>query len=97
MDTGTLRATLTRLHDELARSPELDGESRRLLHEVSADIGAALAPRPRATAGVGGSGAPLPGAHAPKLEELATRFESTHPALAALVRDVADALSRVGV
>jgi hypothetical protein len=81
MSNQSLHETLARLHAELQDSPKLDAESRRLLEEVSADIG-----RARGDAG-----------HVPRLEELAVRFEAGYPELAARLRGIADALGRVGL
>jgi hypothetical protein len=81
-----LRETLARLHAELQRSPSLDRESQQLVMEISADI--ARLSRPGL--------APAPD-HAPRLEALAVRFESGHPALAASVRQIIDVLGKAGV
>ncbi|MBI1945804.1 MAG: DUF4404 family protein [Deltaproteobacteria bacterium] len=86
MPKERLRATLSELHDELKTTPAVDDEARRLLHEVSSDIDRLLrANQPPATSHVG------------TLSELATRFERDHPSLATAIRQVADALSRVGL
>jgi Domain of unknown function (DUF4404) len=86
MTPEALRATLTKLHEELASAPAVDPASRALLEEVSTDIRRVLdeknAARPE---------------HAPRLEQLAVQFEQDHPALSAAVRQVADALGRVGL
>ena len=83
MSKRTLDDALVRLHAELQGSPQLDAESRRLLDTITADIR-----RARGDAGA---------AHASRLEELAVRFESEHPELAARLRGIADALGRVGL
>jgi hypothetical protein len=59
----------------------LDADSRKHLSAVMSDI-------------EGGGAA---GAHAPKLESLAVRFEADHPGLAEVIREVIDALVRGGV
>ena len=81
MSKESLHEALARLHTELQAAPKLDDEARRLLAAVTADIG-------RATADAN---------HAPRLEALAVRFEADHPALAARLRGIADALGRVGL
>jgi hypothetical protein len=68
----------------LQETPQLDAESRRLLDELTAELGRAR----EATAG---------DAHASRLEALAVRFEAGHPALAASLRGIADALGRIGL
>ena len=84
MSNETLRAALARLHTELQGAPRLDAESQQLLGDITADI-----ERLR------GGGGDTP--HASRLESLAVRFEAGHPALAASLREIADALGRVGL
>lgn len=86
MPKERLRQTLQELHAELSASPAVDDAARRQLEEVAADIDRVLH-----------HGAPAPKAHVATLGEWATRFESDHPSLASAVRQVADALSRVGL
>ncbi|MCC7111293.1 MAG: DUF4404 family protein [Deltaproteobacteria bacterium] len=85
MPPEALRSTLTKLHEELATAPTVDPASRALLEEVATDIRRVLDQKSAA-----------PSEHAPRLELLAVQFEQDHPALAAAVRQVADALARVG-
>ncbi len=91
MPKERLRATLSELHDELQTAPTVDEDARKLLQEVSADIDRVLHDR------VLHSNDRQPAAHVATLSELATRFERDHPSLAAAIRQVADALSRVGI
>jgi hypothetical protein len=84
MSQQSLHAALARLHQELQGSPQLDAESRRLLDELTADIG-------RAREAIAGD------AHASRLEALAARFEAGYPDLAARLRGIADALGRIGL
>ena len=84
MSQESLHAALARLHQELQDSPPLDTESRRLLDELTGDIGRVR----EATPG---------DAHASRLEALAVQFESGHPDLAASLRGIADALGRIGL
>lgn len=81
MSKESLHDAIARLHAELRDTPQLDDESRRLLRQVAGDAG----------------GATDSGAHAPRLEELAVRFEASHPSLAASLRGIADALGRIGL
>jgi len=77
-----LNALLARLHEELARTPVVDAEARRLLGVVVADI-EKLGAGTQATPG--------------SLEELAVGFEAGHPAVAAALRQVADVLAKAGI
>ena len=86
MPKERLRATLSELHDELTTTPAIDDEARQLLQEVSADIDRLLHQDEQPDA-----------AHVGTLTGLAARFERDHPTLAAAIRQVADALSRVGL
>jgi hypothetical protein len=81
MSKQTLHEALARLHAELKDAPQLDDEARRLLAEITEDIGRA-------------SGA---SADLPRLEALAVRFEASHPGLASSLRGIADALGRIGL
>lgn len=94
MSKSSLEQALVRLHAELQGSPQLDAESRRLLDTITADIR-----RARGDAGAcdEAGGATGGAAHASRLEELAVRWETEHPELAARLRGIADALGRVGL
>ncbi len=87
----SLRELLARVHERLGRAGSVDPESRKLLSALVRDIDRAL--------GRGGaaSAAGATGSHAPRLESLAVRFEADHPALAEVIREVVDALARVGI
>ena len=86
-----LRELLARLRVRLSHARSLDPETRKHLAAVVHDIDNAL-----------GEGGPqravdTAGAHAPRLEALAVRFEVDHPGLAEVIREVIDALVRVGI
>jgi hypothetical protein len=85
MNPDELHRLLRRLHEELGQARSLDDESRELLKLVGEDIGAL--PEPEAGAGERLSA----------LERLAVRFESEHPALSAVARQLADALAKAGI
>ena len=82
MSTEQLNALLQRLHDELARASTLDGESRRLLGVLVADIEKLGVAAPTTPGG---------------LESLAVRFEAEHPGVAAALRQVGDLLGKAGI
>jgi len=84
MDTPPdLHAALARLHAELNSAPQLDAKSRRLLLEIAADIERL-------------SGRTDAAPHNSRLESMAVGFEAGHPALAASLRGIVDALTRIG-
>lgn len=87
----SLRELLARVHARLSRSGSVDEESRKLLTALMRDIDRAL--------GRGGASdaAGAAGAHAPRLESLAVRFEADHPGLAEVLREVVAALARAGI
>ena len=86
-----LRELLARLRERLSQARSVDAESRKHLAAVVHDIDTALGDS-------GPQGAvDTAGAHAPRLESLAVRFEADHPALAEVIREVIDALVRVGI
>jgi uncharacterized protein DUF4404 len=87
----SLRELLARVHERLSEEGSVDAESRKLLSALVQDIDRAL--------GRGGArgAANAAGAHAPRLESLAVRFEADHPGLAEVIREVMAALVRGGV
>jgi hypothetical protein len=87
----SLRELLARVHERLGQSGSIDPESRKLLSALVRDIDRALG-RGGAASAVGTAGS-----HAPRLESLAVRFEADHPGLAEVIREVIDALGRVGI
>ena len=86
----SLRELLGRVHERLRQAGSVDPESRKLLATLVRDIDRALG-RGGAREGEGA------GQHAPRLESLAVRFEADHPGLAEVIREVIDALVRVGI
>ena len=87
----SLRELLARVRERLSQARSVDPESRKNLSAVVHDIGNAL--------GEGGpqGAADTAGTHAPRLESLAVRFEADHPGLAEVIREIIDALARVGI
>lgn len=85
MTDRPLPELLRRLHEELGWTDSLDDESRRLLAVVARDIEALAASSAAA------------GEHVPALEKLAVRFDAEHPSLAAVARQLMDALGKAGI
>jgi len=101
-----LRELLARVRERLSQA-RLDPESRKHLSAAVHDIDHALAEGgPQGVSGTAGAHASrlesladsgTAGAHASRLESLAVRFEADHPALAEVIREVIDALVKVGI
>lgn len=85
----SLRELLARVHERLGEAGSVDPESRKLLSALVREIDRAL--------GRGGGAVGAAGSHAPRLESLAVRFEADHPGLAEVIREVIDALVKVGI
>jgi hypothetical protein len=80
-----LNVLVAQLHAQLARSGEVDAESRALLTAALHDIEATLARSADATPA------------AATLGSLAARFEADHPTLVVTLRQLADALGKAGI
>jgi hypothetical protein len=89
MGNEELRAKLTSLHEQLSTATEVDGRSRELLRTLLLDI-ERLLDQPV-------TGTPAAEAHEHRLEELATRFEAGHPAIAGVLRQLIDSLGKAGL
>ena len=90
MEKDQLREDLERLHQELARSEEVDETARGLLVDVLHDIEAVLERSEPETAGADES-------LIRRLRETTSQFEESHPTLTELVGRIADVLSRLGI
>jgi uncharacterized protein DUF4404 len=86
MSDEELGELLARLHTRLGRAKSLDAESRTLLAAAARDIETTLARS-------GGSTKKAP----ERLEALAVRFETDHPAIAEVLREIVDTLGRAGI
>jgi hypothetical protein len=84
-EDSDLHQLLRQLHDELGSAESIDDESRQLLGLIAEDVGALSAEQ----GGVSG--------HVPALKRLAVQFESEHPSLAAVARQIADLLAKAGI
>jgi glycine/D-amino acid oxidase-like deaminating enzyme len=84
-----LRAVVDELERELHSLDEVDPETRRLLEEAHREIQGALVSRsserlePRALSG--------------RLEDVAQRFEATHPTLAGVLERLVNGLAQLGI
>ncbi len=85
-DEQELRDLLAQLHARLSGATSIDPASRKLLTTLSADIEKTLA-----------RSGPAAASHQPRLEALAVQFEADHPALAGALRQIVDALGKVGI
>jgi Domain of unknown function (DUF4404) len=89
MSDESLRDLLERVHQRLSGDGALDARSREMLKTLMHDIERALAQQGK-----------KPGQKleaAPRLEALAVKFESDHPALAGVLRQLADTLGKAGI
>jgi uncharacterized coiled-coil DUF342 family protein len=89
MNTDRLKATIKGLHDDLERTGEADPELRELLQHLDADLHRLLAAGDEVERERSGL--------QERLEEIATRFDSRHPQLAGVLREIGVALARVGI
>jgi uncharacterized protein (UPF0335 family) len=80
----TLKQKLAQFRQSLEQVDQLDDESAQLLREIDADIQNVLK---------GDESAGLD--H--RLEQQAVAFEGEHPQLSAILRDVMDTLSKMGI
>ena len=87
MPRERLRQKLDELHAELEQTKELDDEDRQHLAAVMGEIREA----------VDQSGPASRGSFTDRLKESLTRFEASHPRLAALVREISTTLSEAGI
>ena len=106
MTDESLRQLLARVHERLSSTSSVDPESREMLATVMRDIDGALANgSSTGAAGPGGgtvSAVPVSpearvSATAPRIEELAVRFEADHPTIAQLLRQIGALLGQAGI
>jgi hypothetical protein len=90
MNNADLKEHLKNLHQELTTVEAVDEDSQRLLVKIRDDVQVLLAHKK------GGSTLQ----HAPikeRLAESARHFDTSHPALAATIRNVVSALNTMGI
>ena len=113
MTDETLRQLLARVHERLSSTSTVDPEARDMLATVMRDIDGALskgapgAPASPTDTSIGTSTDTLfaatvspearVSATAPRLEELAVRFEADHPTIAQLLRQIGTLLGQAGI
>ena len=88
MNRDRLRQLLATLHQELGDTKSVDAESRRMMGALIKDIDRVLDTSPAP---------PQDGRFRDRLEELLLRFEARHPAIAASMHELIDALARAGI
>ena len=86
MPKKALAKNLERLHEELSTLETLDDETRAALADIAADIERILGERAARHASL-----------RDRIEALTVRFEASHPKLAGVLSEVADALAKVGI
>ena len=89
MSSDDIKTTLTELHRELERTPDLDEDLRRLLVEVDTDIHNVLSARERTESEVQSL--------RDRLEALSADFAAAHPNTEIFFRELMHALGRMGI
>ena len=87
MPRERLRNALKTIREELRTSRDFDQQTRTLLKELDQDIDSILENTPQARSST----------LARDVESLTARFEADHPRLGQLLREVSDALSKLGL
>ena len=86
MSTEEIKALLSRVHDAL-QDTEVDASTRELLADLDQDIHAILR----------GPGEPAQAGVLEKAERLETEFAAQHPLAERFLRELMDALARMGI
>jgi len=94
MSTEELSRTLSKLHEELADSPELDENTRRSLRAVLGEIQVAI---DRAGGGEAIEEETPVLSVSGRLQEVIDEFEARHPRLTLTLSQIADRLSDMGI
>jgi signal transduction histidine kinase len=89
MGNDDIKSTIRALHRTLEQAGPVDPETRELLSELDQDVHRLLAQEEAAAEDEGGL--------QDRLESLAADFDSRHPQLAAILRELGVALARVGI
>jgi Domain of unknown function (DUF4404) len=86
MSDRKLRQLLAQVHERLNHATSIDAPARKLLTAVMHDVERILSQQDKDAAAV-----------PPRLESLAVKFQTEHPALADTLRQLADILSKAGI
>ncbi|MDE2402104.1 MAG: DUF4404 family protein [Burkholderiales bacterium] len=97
MDTNTLKATLAQLHSELASGAPLDPELQQLLKTLDQDIHSALARSELSKESADESQDDALTALNDSVQAIEARFSSEYPTLSTALRNVMDALGKMGI
>ena len=100
MTDESLRQLLSRVHERLSSTNAVDPEAREMLATVMSDIDGALrkdSAKADAISAVPVSLESRVSAAAPRIEQLAVRFEAEHPAIAQLLRQIGALLGQAGI
>lgn len=82
MDLDTIKATLRQLHQEIETGGKLDPELVSLLQTLEEDLHKAR---------------PAEDSLTERAQSISARFSADHPYLASTLRDLADALGKMGI
>ena len=98
-ESSDLRATLTRLHEQLRSAQNVSPETRALLQGVIDDIHALVNQEPPQAGQPSAASRPdeRQESIAERLTTAEREFEATHPTLAGIVGSVIAALGRMGI
>jgi len=89
MNVDQLKTTIRDLHAGLEKTGEADPELRALLQKLDSDLHRLLAARAEVEKEQSG--------FQERLESIAADFDTRHPQLAGVLRELGDALARVGI
>ncbi|HEY8100381.1 MAG TPA: DUF4404 family protein [Burkholderiaceae bacterium] len=89
MSTDNLKDTLKKLHANLESTGTVDAELKTLLRTLESDIQNLLSKNEESTSDVSGL--------AKQAQSLSAKFATEHPQMEQIVRELADALARMGI
>jgi len=89
MSTEKIKSTIRDLHQRLEDAGPIDSETHELLSQLDRDLHRLLAARAEVESEEAGL--------QERLESLAADFDSRHPQFSAMLRELGDALARVGI
>ena len=81
-----IKAVLARLSEELQRAEDVDSDARETLEGIRRDAGQLQGPDGTETEWV-----------LERVNELESRFAATHPVLERIMRELADAIAKMGI